>query len=71
LCAFVFNRYTKNLNDLLKSPKGQQEIKKFDDLLKMTSYYTGLNITLFDFEDLNALHGTLEAESAMGLSLPE
>jgi len=45
------------------------ETKKYDDLLKMTSYYTGLNIT--DFLGLYALYRTLAAETAMGLSLPE
>jgi len=37
--------------------------------MKMTSKYTGLNIT--DFIGIALLYGTLEAESAMGLSLPE
>jgi len=47
----------------------QKKTEEFDDLMKITSNYTGLNIT--DFIGLATLYGTLEAESAMGLSLPE
>jgi len=47
----------------------QKKTEEFDDLIKMTSKSTGLNIT--DFIGITLLYGTLEAESAMGLSLPE
>jgi len=57
------------MRDLLKSQKVQKKIEKFDDLMKMTSKYTGHNIT--NFKGLTALYSTLEAESAMGLSLPQ
>jgi len=68
-CAFVFNRYSELVYDLLKSREVQEKTEEFDDLMKMTSKYTGLNIT--DFIGLAILYGTLEAELAMGLSLPE
>jgi len=70
LCAFVFNRYDKILNeDLLKSQKVQKKTEEFNDFLKIMSKYTGHNIT--DFRGLITLYRTLEAESSMKLSLPE
>jgi len=47
----------------------QKKTEEFDDFMKMMSKYTGHNIT--NFIGLLSLYGTLEAESSMGLSLPE
>jgi len=69
LCEFVFNRYLASLEVVLKSPKGLEELTKFTDLLKYTSYYTKSGIT--SFIDLYNLYRTLEAQLATGFSLPE
>jgi len=47
----------------------QKKTEEFDDFMKIMSNYTGYNIT--DFMGLISLYRILEAESSMGLSLPE
>ncbi|KAL6434819.1 hypothetical protein ACFW04_005184 [Cataglyphis niger] len=66
LCP-VFKRSYQNMlqNDLTVKTK----VAKFDNLMKQLSIYTGKNITtLFD---IFLLYGTLTAQSAYGLCLPE
>lgn len=70
LCVFIFfNRYLKVYNDLQRSPEVKEKIREFNNLMEITSKYTGHNIT--NILGLGALYNTLYAQSLMGLRLPE
>ncbi|KYQ55099.1 Venom acid phosphatase Acph-1 [Trachymyrmex zeteki] len=62
----IYNDIYKNV---LQNAEVKKKIEQFDDLMEITSNYTGTNIT--NLLGLTRLYSILHAESSMGLDLPK
>ncbi|KYN02993.1 Venom acid phosphatase Acph-1 [Cyphomyrmex costatus] len=69
LFSMKCSEYNKAYKNVLQNAEVKKKIKQFEDLMKITSQYTGNNIT--SLVDLVSLYNILYAESSMGLTLPK
>ncbi|EGI58796.1 Prostatic acid phosphatase [Acromyrmex echinatior] len=60
--------YHDTYKNVIQNAEVRKKIDQYDNLMKMTSKYTGTNIT--NLLDLARLYGVLHSELAMGLTLP-
>ncbi|XP_018349039.1 PREDICTED: venom acid phosphatase Acph-1-like [Trachymyrmex septentrionalis] len=64
-CSIYNDIYKK----VIQNAEVKEKIEQFDNLMKITSKYTGTNVT--NLLDLVHLYSVLRVESSMGLTLPE
>ncbi|KAG5305677.1 ACPH1 phosphatase, partial [Acromyrmex insinuator] len=60
--------YHDTYKNVIQNAEVRKKIDQYDNLMKMTSKYTGTNIT--NLLDLARLYGVLHSELSMGLTLP-